>query len=308
MPAITVKSRAAIQVIAVKLADLLTNSIITGCAEEYGLAAHGSNKVDRLRSMLEDAETARRHSEVGGRVLSALVLEAHARALAGKCAFRQETLEAILDEARVLSWDVRDLRSKGWRTAITSEAAPAASGPEGVPAAPGARKGGEPRVGASRYEEGLHEVARLVEDPSLTPQYRGIQLELVLYGVLVRERLQPQRNVVVPGEQIDLAFALDGQHYLVECKWLKDPVGAPDLSRLTYKVATRPVGVRGVMLSMTGFVRNAEDLVQRGGQQHCIGLDQQHVISVLEGRTTWADLVLRGWREAAIRRQFLAPR
>lgn len=301
MPPITVKTHAAIALLAAKLADLLTNSLISRCAERYGLDGLGTNKVARLRSIFEVLQADDRRVNARGELLTVLVMEAHARALAGQCVFPEATLDEILEAARVLSWDVRDLRSKGWRTAIKS-AAPAVA-PEVVPAAPAIS-----RVRPSRYEEGLAEIARLIEDRSVTPQHRGIQIELVVFEVLRREGLRPQRNVVVPGEQIDLAFDLGPGHYVVECKWLKDPVGDVDISRLTHKIATRPVGVRGVVLSMSGFVRNIDVLVQRGGQQHCIGLDQQHLMSILEGRSSWADLVVRGWREASLHRQFLAPR
>lgn len=301
MPPITVKTHAAISLLAVKLADLLTNSLISAGAERYGLDARGTNKVARLRSVFEVLHADDRRVNARGELLTVLVLEAHAQALAGKCVFPEATLDEILEAARVLSWDVRDLRSKGWRTAIKS-ATPVLV-PEAAHPAPSV-----PRVRPSRFDEGLAEIARLIEDRAVTPQQRGLQIELIVFEILRREGLRPQRNVVVPGEQIDLAFDLGPGHYLVECKWLKEPVGDVDVSRLTHKIATRPVGVRGVVLSMSGFVRNIEALVQRGGQQHCIGLDQQHLMSILEGRASWADLVVRGWRDASLHRQFLAPR
>lgn len=304
MPPITVKSRAAISVLAARLGDLVTNSVIEDCAYQTKLPAEGTNKIVRLRSMLEAAETDGRRLDAGSRAITLLVMEAHARAVAGRCVLTETTLNEILDAARVLSWDVRDLRSKSWRTAITSATAPDGA----APATSAVATPTEPRVAPSRHDEGLAELARLVEDRSVTPQQRGTQIELVVFEVLRRERLRPQRNVVVTGEQIDVAFDLGSTHYLVECKWLKDPVGDAEVSRLTHKIATRPVGVRGVMLSMNGFTRDIEMLVQRGGQQHCIGLDQQHLISVLEGRASWTDLVVRGWRDASLHRRFLAPR
>jgi len=75
------------------------------------------------------------------------------------------------------------------------------------------------------------------------PQERGKLLEAVLndlfkaYGILVREDFRRKAlDSAVVLEQIDGVIELDGVLYLVEMKWLKDPVGvaefAPHLVRL----------------------------------------------------------------------------
>lgn len=91
------------------------------------------------------------------------------------------------------------------------------------------------------------------------PQERGKLLESVLndlfkvYGIHVREdfrRKAPDSNIVV--EQLDGVIELNGTLYLVEMKWLHDPVGmsefAPHLSRLFMRA-----NANGIFIATNGY-------------------------------------------------------
>lgn len=91
------------------------------------------------------------------------------------------------------------------------------------------------------------------------PQRRGKLLEGVLndlftaYGIHVKEdfkRLDPAGKVVV--EQIDGVIEFEGHTYLVEMKWLKDPVGVNELSSHFLRLFARP-DVRGLFISTSDF-------------------------------------------------------
>ena len=91
------------------------------------------------------------------------------------------------------------------------------------------------------------------------PQKRGRLLEGVLNrlfdaaGILVREAFrrveEPDEGVV---EQIDGVIELDGEIYLVEMKWLNQPVDVTDVSRHLVRVFTRSAG-RGLFISYSGY-------------------------------------------------------
>lgn len=91
------------------------------------------------------------------------------------------------------------------------------------------------------------------------PQKRGLLLEGVLNrlfdaeGILVRESF---RRVGKPGqgivEQIDGAVELDGQTYLVEMKWLKNPVSKGDVAEHLVRVFGRNSS-RGIFISYSEF-------------------------------------------------------
>lgn len=95
------------------------------------------------------------------------------------------------------------------------------------------------------------------------PQKRGKLLEGVLNdlfranGILVREdfKRQGQSGSVVV-EQIDGVIEFEGHIYLVEMKWLKDPVGVPELGTHMMRLFARD-GVRGIFISNSDFASSA---------------------------------------------------
>ena len=91
------------------------------------------------------------------------------------------------------------------------------------------------------------------------PQKRGKLLEGVLndlfraHGILLREdfkRLDQSGGAVV--EQIDGVIEFEGHIYLVEMKWLKDPVGVNDLAAHMVRLFAR-ADARGIFISNSDF-------------------------------------------------------
>ena len=94
-------------------------------------------------------------------------------------------------------------------------------------------------------------------------QKRGLLLENVLNRlfeaarVLIRENF---RRIGEPGqgiiEQIDGVIELDGNVYLVEMKWLKEPAGVADVSQHLVRVFNRGGG-RGIFISYSEYTPGA---------------------------------------------------
>jgi hypothetical protein len=93
------------------------------------------------------------------------------------------------------------------------------------------------------------------------PQERGKALEIVLndlfraYGILIKEdfkRRDPDSSLVL--EQIDGIVTLDGTLYLVEMKWLKDPVGMAEFSPHLVRLFGRP-NTSGIFISNSEFTQ-----------------------------------------------------
>lgn len=91
------------------------------------------------------------------------------------------------------------------------------------------------------------------------PQKRGKNLELILnelfrvYGISVNEdfkRRDPESGTVL--EQIDGVISLDNLIYLVEMKWLKEPVGIADFAPHLVRLFAR-ANAYGIFISNSGF-------------------------------------------------------
>ena len=92
---------------------------------------------------------------------------------------------------------------------------------------------------------------------------RGIALEDILNrlfrtdGILVRESFtrtgEPGQGVI---EQIDGVVEIEGEIYLVEMKWLKDPAGPGDVAQHLVRVFGRNSS-RGIFISYSGYTNAA---------------------------------------------------
>lgn len=128
----------------------------------------------------------------------------------------------------------------------------------------------------------------------------------MLADVLSKERLDVQHNIVNPGEQIDLAFVLDGHHYLVECRWHRDPQGLPAVREFSDKVRRKAEGTFGVLISMSGFVESINATASQGSRLNCVGVTFREIVHVLEGRMTFAAVVQAARSRASTRTLFYA--
>lgn len=69
------------------------------------------------------------------------------------------------------------------------------------------------------------------------------------------------------GEQIDGAFRWSDQHFLVECKWKRDPSGMSDVDSLYGKVGRSGSGTMGMFLSINGWSNHVPDLLKQNREK-----------------------------------------
>jgi hypothetical protein len=84
-------------------------------------------------------------------------------------------------------------------------------------------------------------------------QQRGFQLERFLNGFLDFEGLNPRGSFKIIGEQIDGSFAWAASTYLVEAKWVKEPVAGAEFGAFIYKIAGKTLDTRGLYISINGY-------------------------------------------------------
>jgi hypothetical protein len=306
--ALTVQAVAAANRLSATLARHVTTAEIENIASWFELKRSlvGSNKAAKLAWLVSTLISQRKRVQAQ-EAIATLTMAAHGRTTRGLADMTEEDVDAIVSDMRRLDIDPAQLANKGWRGGLRKAPPPTTAPPTTVPPAtapPSTGLGGSvTNTRATLHKEARNHILQLVGG-SIDPKARGRQLEHILHAVLFAEKLSPDINIVIPGEQIDLAFTLDGSHYLVECKWEADRTGLPDLHLFTRKVETKAEGTFGVLLSMNGFVADMNDKAQRGDRLKCIGLVGAQFMDVLEGRATWAQLVRDGRRAASTRSLF----
>ncbi len=115
-------------------------------------------------------------------------------------------------------------------------------------------------------------------------QAAGLSLERLLNRLFELENLAPRNPFRVTGEQIDGSFALDNEIYLVEAKWLKDPIPEAPLLVFRGKVESRSNITRGVFISLSRCTTDALDAISRGKQPNFFVVDGYDLTLVLERR------------------------
>lgn len=115
-----------------------------------------------------------------------------------------------------------------------------------------------------------------------TPQSRGRRFNEVIAAMLRCWGIEAQVSVRSAGE-IDVAFAVAGQRYVLEAKWEQSKADTGDVAKLQRRVEQRFQGTVGLFLAMAGYSPEALDEVRRGGRLEVLLLDRQHFEAMLSG-------------------------
>lgn len=119
--------------------------------------------------------------------------------------------------------------------------------------------------------------------------------------------LEPRFNYRVTGEEIDGAFDLDRDTYLLEAKWIAEKVQAPALYTFRQKVAGKSAYTRGLLVAVEGFTPGAVTALGEGLEHRIILLDGAHLMRVLNGAAALPDLIRLSARHLEERGQPLLP-
>lgn len=136
-------------------------------------------------------------------------------------------------------------------------------------------------------------------------QDRGYRIEEILYDLFVLFELNPKSAFRRKGEQIDGAFSLDGDHYLLEAKWRQQKSDLSDLRDLDGAVDASLDNTLGLFISINCFSDEALEGCLRGSRPRIICMDGGDITYVLEGRIDFCDLLRRKKDIAVQKRQIL---
>lgn len=132
---------------------------------------------------------------------------------------------------------------------------------------------------------------------SLPPHKRGYEFEVFLKDLFDSSKLQARSPFRLVGEQIDGSFQLGNETYLVEAKWVRDPIGAAELHTFHGKLDQKAAWARGVFISYGGFTQEGLHAFGRGRKVICIS--GEDIYKALGKRIPIADVIERKVRAAA---------
>lgn len=128
-------------------------------------------------------------------------------------------------------------------------------------------------------------------------QKRGYILEKFLNKLFNLYDLDPKSSFKITGEQIDGAFTLDKDEYLLEAKWRNEPTAIADLYTFQGKIERRLDNTLGLFISINGFSSDAITAYSNGKKLMYL-MDGADLMAVLEQRISLPDILRRKKRAA----------
>jgi hypothetical protein len=135
---------------------------------------------------------------------------------------------------------------------------------------------------------------------------RGFEFEGLLHDLFDLFDLAPRGSFRRTGEQIDGAFVLNGEHFLLEAKWQQEPVNLGDLRDLDGAVNTSLETTLGLFVSVMGFAPKGIEAYTQGNRPRILCMDGSDLSFVLEGRIDLCDLLERKKQIAVQKRVIFA--
>ncbi|WP_169317417.1 restriction endonuclease [Actinacidiphila oryziradicis] len=129
----------------------------------------------------------------------------------------------------------------------------------------------------------IAEYQRMRREPAARAKARGVCFNGFLAQVLRHDGLDAvsDQRGLHGRDETDVVFYFDGTHYILEAKWTKKRVSDDPIGKLHRRLRTRQTGVRGVMVSMSRYTRDALNTEENFAD--VILLDGSHVEAMVCG-------------------------
>lgn len=121
----------------------------------------------------------------------------------------------------------------------------------------------------------------------------GLALEQLLNRLFDLFQLHPRQPFRVVGEQIDGSFELEGQIYLLEAKWEKNPLPEADLLIFRGKIEGKSTFTRGVFIALNDVSLPARDAITRGKAPSFFVMNGHDLIMILSEAMSLTDFLRR---------------
>jgi restriction endonuclease len=154
-----------------------------------------------------------------------------------------------------------------------------------------------------KLDQLLHEYRRMIDLDGFTPQTRGQRLNHFIAELFQCWNIQAQSTLREEGE-IDVAFSLGTNYFILEAKWEAKPSDTGALAKLQKRIRQRLGGTIGVFVSIAGYSAEALRELKAGEQLTVLCLARHHLEAMLTGFAApdeMIDLLVRraAWRGKA---------
>ena len=119
----------------------------------------------------------------------------------------------------------------------------------------------------------------------------GFELERLLNKLFEAFDLAPRKPFRVLGEQIDGSFELDHEVYLLEAKWVQQPVPESELLVFRGKIEGKSAYTRGLLIALNGMSQDASQAIVRGKQATFFAMSGHDLMVILSGEIPLVDFL-----------------
>lgn len=120
-------------------------------------------------------------------------------------------------------------------------------------------------------------------------QDKGYAFEKWLMELFSLFGLNPRASYKTKTDQIDGSFELDGKEYLLEAKWTIKPTDKNIVDILFGKLDRTLIGTVGLIISKSGFNKNAIDVAKR--HKNLLLMSEKDLQVVFEGKKELGELI-----------------
>ncbi|MFD8076229.1 restriction endonuclease [Streptomyces sp. NPDC059718] len=121
------------------------------------------------------------------------------------------------------------------------------------------------------------------------PHKRGTRFEGFINELFGLYDLEPRASYILEHEQIDGAYSFDTDHYVLEAKWWKEPIGRSLLDVFKTNIERKGKNTLGLYISMSSFTADA--LAVYSYSTPFITMDGLDFMAVLDQRIRLDDLM-----------------
>ncbi len=156
------------------------------------------------------------------------------------------------------------------------------------------RRSEDLRIQQIRRQQDLGKLSALLDALASRQGTRegGSAFEEWFFDLIYYFELPHRRPYKTDGREIDGSITIGDTTYLVELKFKKTPVGAPDVDIFRQKVENKADNTMGIMVSMSGYTEPGMKSAS-GHKSPILLLDFNHIYAVLRGVLKMDELVGR---------------